>query len=105
MIEWIETGQAEDDGTGDTLRDAFEKINRNFEELAFSMARRAPMDQSDSTVWPAEFVPRYVEKGAPTRNPQRLGALWVDAENGEVYIARGTTSVEDWRKVLFAGDA
>lgn len=104
MIERIEIGNSEDDGTGDTLRVAFDKINRNFRELALSLARSAPADPAAADAWPAEFVPRFVEQGAPKQRPQRLGAIWVDAEGGAIYLASGTDSVEDWRKVLFAGE-
>jgi hypothetical protein len=104
-IEKISVGAAANDGTGDPLRIAFEKSNRNFDQLASAVAAKIsnlPMFASlrhehDS------YVPRFVSDKSPTEPPPVFGAMWVDTGSGRIYLATGTAAASDWREVRLAG--
>ena len=38
--------------------------------------------------------------GAPSSTPESVGDIYVDTTNNYFYIARGTSSSDDWRQVL-----
>jgi len=100
LFEKIEIGSTEDDGTGDSLRDAFTKVNANFLRLAEYHANIAAQLgdalAATSPQWPGEFVPRHVTEHAPDIIPPMLGAIWVDASNRSVYVSVGTQTKDDW---------
>lgn len=103
-VERIEVGSSGNDGTGDPLRVAFTKVNRNFEWLASAVAARiaslpifAHLRHEHD-----DYVPRYVAEGAPKEPPPRYGAMWIDAAQGRIYLATGTANVSDWRELRFA---
>jgi hypothetical protein len=103
-INKINTGAAADDGTGDTLRDAFQKVNLNLDALAAALVPRlltqwafAPLNHEH-----AGAVARFVNNAPPTEPPPVFGAMWVDAEANRIYLATGTADVSDWREVSFA---
>jgi hypothetical protein len=102
-IEQIELGAAPNDGSGDPLRVAFEKTNRNFETLASSMMAqvRAPARYAEHHEH-AEYVPRYLAPRAPSEVPPTFGAMWIDTVSGRIYVATGTSQVSDWRELQFA---
>ncbi|HEY5794022.1 MAG TPA: hypothetical protein VIU82_03325 [Bosea sp. (in: a-proteobacteria)] len=103
-MERIELGASPNDGTGDPLRVAFGKINRNMEWLAAAVAARItalPLfahlrHQHD------EYVPRHLADGPPVEAPVRWGAMWIDTGSGRIYLATGTSSPADWRELRFA---
>lgn len=103
MFEEVKTGAAEDDGTGDSLRAAFDKLNRNFalltERLAAVDAALADARAEAAPDWPGSFVARHVAESPPQEAPPLLGAVWVDASAGAVYVSTGTGSVADWVKL------
>lgn len=106
MFEPVEIGSAADDASGDSLRDAFAKLNRNFAVLAEHLAQMSA-DLADARAaaapdWPGSFVARHVTQGAPTDAPPLLGAVWVDAEAGEVYVSTGTKGASDWVRIAKA---
>jgi len=103
-MRYIDLGNAPDDGSGDSLRDAFEKTNENFREILELLTLRSAQYGSGGAA-PHEFVPRYVSDKAPDARPPMLGAIWVDASTNTVYLATGTQSAEDWRKIAFEGGA
>ena len=39
---------------------------------------------------------------APATTPQRVGDTFYDTTNGDFYVAGGTSSSADWKKVLIA---
>lgn len=103
-VERIEVGSSGNDGTGDPLRVAFTKVNRNFEWLASAVAARiaslpifAHLRHEHD-----DYVPRYVAEGPPKEPPPRYGAMWIDAAQGRIYLATGTTAISDWRELRFA---
>jgi hypothetical protein len=103
-LEQIAVGTKANDGTGDPLRVAFEKANRNFELLVSAVAAkigRLPIFASlrhehDS------YVPRFVSDKPPAESPPVFGAMWIDANSGRIYLATGTTSAADWRQIRLA---
>lgn len=103
-VNKIDIGQAANDGTGDTLRDAFGKINDNFDTLVEAVAARlikqwafAPLrHEHDDT------VPRYIGNSVPSEPPPTFGAMWVNIADGKIYFGTGTASVADWREIIFA---
>lgn len=100
MFEKVEIGASADDGTGDSLRDAFTKINANFDRLAEMQAQLAAQIADGRSAaapdWPGEFVARHVAEQAPDVVPPMLGAVWVDAKNRAVYVSVGTETTQDW---------
>ncbi len=38
--------------------------------------------------------------GAPSSTPTMAGAIYIDTTNKKMYIAMGTSSSSDWKKVL-----
>ncbi|MBV7410312.1 hypothetical protein [Maritimibacter sp. DP1N21-5] len=103
MFEPVNIGTAEDDGSGDSLRDAFEKLNRNFtllsELMADVTAQLADARAAQAPEWPGSFVARHVTDVAPDTAPPMLGALWVDTVERVVYVSTGTGSVSDWMRL------
>ncbi len=100
----VNLGAAPDDGRGDTLRDAFAKVNAGFEELAAAITARltaggafAPRRHEH-----VSYVTRQIGHGPPDAPPALFGAIWIDAAGGDIYIAAGAEQVSDWRKVAFA---
>ena len=100
MFKKIDIGTSNDDGTGDTLRAAFEKVNYNFEKLAELhadiAAQTADVKQTGAAEWPGDFVARHVANKEPDIVPPMLGAVWIDATKKSVFISVGTASLEDW---------
>lgn len=103
MFERVEIGDAPDDGAGDSLREAFEKLNRNFgllaDRLAEISAELADLRAQEAPDWPGSFAPRHVAERPPDQPPPLLGAVWVDASAGAVYVSAGTGAVSDWVKL------
>lgn len=104
MVEKVNIGSGEDDGTGDSLRVAFEKVNENFEALARTMARLSA-EAGDKAAgrlaeWPGSYVARHVTDTAPDAPPPMLGAVWVDASAKVVYVSVGTDSEDDWVQLV-----
>jgi hypothetical protein len=101
LLDRVIIGQAEDDGRGDTLRDAFAKVNANFEDLVdLLVVRITGRDMALTGVWPGEFVPRHVSNRDPEDAPSVLGAIWLNTESGRVFISVGTGSAADWKKLV-----
>jgi hypothetical protein len=103
-LERIGVGARANDGTGDPLRVAFEKTNRNFELLVSAVAAkigRLPMFASLRHEHDC-YVPRFVSDRAPAESPPVFGAMWVDATSGRIYLATGTGSASDWRPIRLA---
>ena len=38
--------------------------------------------------------------GAPSSTPTMIGAIYYDTTNGKFYLAAGTSSSADWKKVI-----
>jgi hypothetical protein len=104
-ISKVKIGRAPDDGAGDTLRDAFAKLNESLDELASAVAARLTTRPHFAARQHEHvgYVTRYVRSGPPDEPPELLGAVWVDADDGAIYLATGAEHVSDWRKVAFAG--
>ncbi|SOB91581.1 hypothetical protein SAMN05877809_101386 [Rhodobacter sp. JA431] len=103
MVERIEIGKTPDDGTGESLRSAFEKVNANFAELAAALARAsasAARATQPNGGWPGEWVARHLADGPPQGTPPLLGALWVDVTAQQVWISTGTAASTDWRRLM-----
>jgi len=99
----IDIGAKPNDGTGDSLRDAFGKVNDNLDVLASLVAAKlreqtgfAPLrhDHADS-------VPRIVADGPPDSAPTVYGAMWIDTAAAKIYLATGTGAPSDWREIAF----
>lgn len=103
-VERIEVGSSGNDGTGDPLRLAFTKVNRNFEWLASAVAARIAGLSIFASLRHEhdDHVPRHVADGPPTEPPNRYGAMWIDAARGRIYLATGTAALSDWRELHFA---
>ncbi len=106
-IEKIKIGGSANDGSGDPLRVAFEKINVSLDDLTQAVAARllppnafAPFHHDHH-----DLVPRYLGQSAPDEPPTVLGGVWIDCSKGHIYIAGGTDVVADWRRVKFEADA
>ena len=102
-LQLIDVGAAPDDGTGDSVREAFEKTNRNFDALAQAIMPRllqyaafAPLRHTHE-----DSVMRVVSDLPPVEAPTRLGAMWINASSGKIYLATGTSSESDWRQITF----
>jgi hypothetical protein len=100
----IDLGETPDDGRGDTLRDAFAKVNAGFEYLSVAIGAHlsargvfAPRRHEHVT-----YVTREIRQTPPDEAPALLGAVWIDVARGDIYLAVGTEQVSDWRKVAFA---
>lgn len=105
MIERINTGAAPNDGTGDRLRDAFDKANRNFARIDALLDTIEHMPAPRHTVAShrhEEHVLRIVADAPPEFAPTSLGAMWVDTQSGAIFLAVGVGSVRDWRRLQFA---
>jgi hypothetical protein len=102
-LEHIDVGAAPGDGTGDNVREAFEKVNLNFDKLAEALLMRL-LEHPSFTQWQSgqeDNVRRHIDNGPPTRSPSSFGALWVDASSKKIYLATGTASAEDWQEIAF----
>lgn len=102
----VDIGQEPGDGSGDAVRDAFDKINTNIDDLAAALMSRlaqqagfAPLRHGHE-----DSVQRYLEDGPPKRAPAVYGALWIDTSTSRVYLATGTSSPSDWREIAFVGN-
>jgi hypothetical protein len=102
-LELIDVGAAPDDGTGDSVRDAFEKANRNFDALAEALMPRLLQHAAFASLRHTheDAVMRVLSDLPPTEAPTRLGAMWVNAASGKIYLATGTASEADWREIAF----
>ncbi|PRY26832.1 hypothetical protein CLV78_101934 [Aliiruegeria haliotis] len=107
MFERIAVGVQQDDGTGDTLRAAFEKVNENFSRLSEALAQIAAQNGDAQAAaaadWPGDFVARHVSDMAPDAAPPLLGSVWVDSSEPAVYVSVGTGSRDDWLKLASRG--
>ena len=102
-IHPVNTGADANDGGGDPLRDAFEKINISIDTIAAAVFAKLAA-RADFAALHHEhdvYVSRFVRAGAPSEPPPLYGALWIDARADEIYLATGTASVADWRKIAF----
>lgn len=103
MFDPIDLGSQEDDGTGDSIRAAFEKVNANFAQLAQVLLQSASETgnarAANAVPWPGDFVARHVTDTAPDTVPPMLGAVWVDTSDKAVYVSVGTDSPDDWIKL------
>lgn len=102
-INRVEIGAKPNDGTGDTLRSAFGKINDNLDMLAEEVAARMMQHWEFAALRHEheETVPRYVANSAPTETPPTYGAMWINAAANKIYLATGTSSAADWREIAF----
>ena len=106
-VNKINIGATANDGTGDTLRDAFQKTNLNLDILAAAILPKllnhwafAPLHHEH-----ANAVARIVNNAPPSEPPPVFGAMWIDAEANKIYLATGTLRIEDWREIVFANPA
>jgi hypothetical protein len=104
-ISKINTGASANDGTGDTLREAFEKVNGSLDMLAAAVAARlldqwgfAPLHHEHDNA-----VARYVNNAPPSEPPPTFGAMWIDVAANRIYLATGTETPADWREIAFIG--
>lgn len=104
-LKKIDIGNTPNDGAGDTVRNAFDKVNANFDALADALMPRllqyaafAPLRHTHE-----ELVPRHVRDTAPSEPPAQLGAIWIDTRTGKIYLATGTAQTSDWRELAFVG--
>ncbi len=102
-ISKIAVGSAPNDGTGDTLRDAFQKVNFNLDTLAAAVLARlheqwafAPLHHEH-----ANAVARHLNNQPPSEPPSVFGAMWIDVAANKIYLATGTASIADWREIAF----
>lgn len=79
-LDTINTGDAANDATGDTLRDAFNKVNSNFELLNAAVESRAQ----------AAYI--TIGTGAPTSSTETTPPVYWDETDKQLYIYDGT----DW---------
>lgn len=102
-LQKVDVGVSPDDGTGDSLRDAFEKINLNFDALADAIMPRLLQHMAFASLRHSheETVMRHISDRAPDEAPSRLGAMWINATNGRIYLATGTSAESDWREIAF----
>lgn len=104
-LQKVDVGTNPDDGTGDSVREAFEKINLNFDALADAVMPHLLQRMAFASLRHTheEAVMRHVGDSAPTEAPTRLGAMWIDASSGKIYLATGTSAEADWREINFVG--
>lgn len=103
-MDKIATGSVPDDGSGDTVRDAFEKVNANFQSVIETQWSQTAAQHTFQPL-PTDFVPRHLSDHAPDAPPPIYGAMWIVATEGRIFIAVGTQSVSDWRELqLMATD-
>jgi hypothetical protein len=101
----VNIGATPNDGTGDTLRQAFEKVNGNLDMLAAAVAARL-LDQWAFAALHHEHdntVARYVNNAPPSEPPPTFGAMWIDVAANKIYLGTGTATVADWREIAFVG--
>ena len=106
-ISRINTGAAANDGTGDSLREAFDKVNGNLDVLAAAVAARL-LDQWAFAPLHHEHdngVARYLNNAPPSEPPSTFGAMWIDVAANKIYLGTGTATVADWREIAFVGAA
>lgn len=82
--EVIDTGDLPNDGTGDPLRVAFEKINNNFANLV-SLIPTANVELLDPNQFP--------EDGSTTANSQFSGNITINANN--IYVGTQLPSIQE----------
>lgn len=81
----IQTGAFANDGTGDTLREAGNKINDNFSALWLSVYGSAGLDSNTVD----NLIDSYFSS-LPTTDPASSGSLWRDSDNDNVLkVSRG----------------
>lgn len=102
-LDKINVGEKANDGTGDSLRGALEKVNDNFDALTSAVLARllehpgfAPLRHEHENA-----VSRFVADAPPDSSPPMYGAMWIDAAANKIYLATGTASSSDWREVAF----
>lgn len=102
-LQLIDVGTDPDDGTGDSVRDAFEKTNRNFDALAEAIMPRLLQHAAFASLRHTheDAVMRLVSDMPPAEVPTTLGAMWINASSGRIYLATGTSSESDWREITF----
>lgn len=104
-MQKIATGSVPDDGTGDSVRDAFDKVNSNFQSVIETQWSHTAARQTPLPTLPTDFVPRHLSDHAPDSPPPVYGAMWIIAPEGRIFIATGTQSADDWRELqLIAKD-
>lgn len=100
MFEKVDIGTSEDTGDGDSLRAAFEKLNRNFESVATVLAsvsaELADIRAEIAPDWPGRSASLYVTDIPPNAAPSMIGAIWIDSMSGVAYVSVGTMTTEDW---------
>ena len=81
----IQTGTIANDGTGDTLREAGNKINNNFSAL-WDGVYGATLFDSDRV---SAVIDSYFSS-LPVTDPAIAGSVWRDSDNGNVLkVSRG----------------
>lgn len=81
----IQTGAFANDGTGDTLREAGNKINDNFTSLWDGVYGATAFDSGTVD----DLIDSYFAS-LPTTDPSSLGSLWRDSANDNVLkVSRG----------------
>ena len=81
----IQTGAYANDGTGDTLREAGNKINDNFTALWEGVYGATALDSNAVD----NIIDSYFAS-LPTTDPSSLGSLWRDSDNDNVLkVSRG----------------
>jgi hypothetical protein len=102
-IQKVNTGAVPNDGSGDTLRLAFGKVNDNLDMLAAAVAARlfqhwafAPLHHDHD-----DRVARYIGNAPPQEPPPVFGAMWIDCSSNKIYLATGTERTADWREIAF----
>ena len=81
----IQTGSQANDGTGDTLREAGNKINNNFSALWLSVYGASALDSSSVD----NLIDSYFAS-LPVTDPSSSGSLWRDSDNDNVLkVSRG----------------
>lgn len=57
-------------------------------------------DADGDATWQANASSASSGSGVPISTPTVIGALYVDTTNNKAYIAMGTSSSADWKKIL-----
>ena len=99
----VDIGKQPGDGTGDAVRDAFDKINANIDDLAAAVMSRLEQQATFAALrrGDPDGVVRHLEDGPPKRAPNTYGALWIDVTTNKIYLSTGTSSPSDWREIAF----
>ncbi|MBZ8133273.1 hypothetical protein [Afifella sp. IM 167] len=104
VLRSVDLGSKPDDGQGDTLRIAFEKVNGNFDAVVELLLERMMEHPAFAPILHdhAGYVPRFVMDRAPDVPSPVFGAIWVDVPRNEIYLATGTETADQWRRIAFA---